>query len=692
MEGQQSGGAVQRRPRNGQSTATFRRLALVMVLVGTLLLGVASMASASSSFYWYGENSLTCWQTGSLGSGSSTCDSVGESYLPSHMHSGGIGVDVELVNSGTSGDYCNYYNIGEGLDTTNELEQAGLTGFNPPKPFGGYQEGNHYNPADVCQAYSDTWGQGVRGNSANNKCGSPYAPCGMQHFVSLGGQGTNDRPWSSVFGSPALVISAEDNPYKVEAPNSWGYICPLLKAPSGGILEYCLEAWHVGSGSFPAYKHADEAGPCNFGGGQTFTEFAPGTKFAELVSGSSETFEYKNNGASRTFTARITPANLEAAISAVEGHGCGALSHNASEYALVGIEQGTEGGGLTTLGEATAHLETWTTYTPLPPEATTTKASEEEQTQAKLNGTVNPKGTDTHYYFQYGKTTAYGSSTSSTDAGSGLGGVAVAATITGLEAGTSYHFRVVATSAGGTVYGSDQEFKTEVTATPSVLVHSNGEGEVLYRGANAQLYYWLWNNEKWGLYWMSGAPAMAGNPTSVLTSQGYQEIFYRDTNGRLDYWWWNGEKWTLEWLGEAGAMAGEPVALVHSNGEQEIFYRGTNGQLYYWLWNGTKWALYWMSGAPAMAGNPATVLTSQGYQEIFYRDTNGRLDYWWWNGEKWTLEWLGEAGAMGGEPVTFLHSNGEQEVYYGSPTGVLNFRMWNNVEWSLQWLGSAGAL
>jgi hypothetical protein len=699
MEAQQSS-MVQPGSRDSQSIVTVRCLVLVAMLVGTVLLGVTSVASASSSIDWYGGNDTTCWQTGQLGSTSESCDSVGAYFLPTgpHIAEGALGVNVQMT---TSGDYCHYYNLGDQVGNNYEKQEGIWTGFtvpgSSPTEYGYWQEGDTHE--NVCQADGTTWGMELRGGG-NSNCTGSHAPCGMQHYVALAAQ--SDRPWASSLGSPSLVVSTRDDPftYASVSQGAWGYICPLLEdSTTGNVIEYCLEEWRIGSGFPSTNTNFDVASACASAGShyanQVITDFASGTKFAEKRPGSEETFVFGSSRGMKTFIASISVGEMESAISAVNSH-CSAdnpkSSSSPANYVLIGVEQGMEGGGLSELGSSTENMELWTEYTPLPPEASTTKASEEEQTQAKLNGTVNPKGTDTHYYFQYGKTTAYGASTASTDAGSGMSGVAVAATITGLEAGTAYHFRVVATSAGGTVYGSDQEFRTEVTATPSLLVHSNGEGEVLYRGANAQLYYWLWNNEKWALYWMSGAPAMAGNPTSVLTSQGYQEIFYRDTNGRLDYWWWNGEKWTVEWLGEAGAMGGDPVALVHSNGEQEIFYRGTNGQLYFWLWNGTKWALYWMSGAPAMAGNPATVLTSQGYQEIFYRDTNGRLDYWWWNGEKWTLEWLGEAGAMGGEPVTFLHSNGEQEVYYGSPTGVLNFRMWNNVEWSLQWLGSAGAL
>lgn len=82
--------------------------------------------------------------------------------------------------------------------------------------------------------------------------------------------------------------------------------------------------------------------------------------------------------------------------------------------------------------------------------------------QATLNGTVNPEGLPTSYRFEYGTTTSYGSSApaSPAPAGSGTSDVAVAEGLTGLEPGTTYHYRLVATNAEGTGYGEDRTFTT----------------------------------------------------------------------------------------------------------------------------------------------------------------------------------------------------------------------------------------
>ena len=94
-----------------------------------------------------------------------------------------------------------------------------------------------------------------------------------------------------------------------------------------------------------------------------------------------------------------------------------------------------------------------------PIEVVTQPASNVHSTEATLNGTVNPNGATTSYYFEYGPTTAYGTKTSEVGAGSGWTDVNASTTITGLTPG-SYHFRVVASNQFGTTNGKDMTFET----------------------------------------------------------------------------------------------------------------------------------------------------------------------------------------------------------------------------------------
>src|SRR6266852_3133675 len=73
------------------------------------------------------------------------------------------------------------------------------------------------------------------------------------------------------------------------------------------------------------------------------------------------------------------------------------------------------------------------------PQVVTGAASSVTTTSATLNGTVNPSSRATSWHFEYGTSTSYGTSTAAKDAGSGTSPVAVAAPITGLTSGRTYH-------------------------------------------------------------------------------------------------------------------------------------------------------------------------------------------------------------------------------------------------------------
>ncbi len=91
-----------------------------------------------------------------------------------------------------------------------------------------------------------------------------------------------------------------------------------------------------------------------------------------------------------------------------------------------------------------------------------TEEAKVEGVQATLGGTVNPNGQEvTKCEFEYGETTAYGSKAPcSSLPGKGETAKPVAALLAGLKTNTTYHFRLVATSAKGTGEGSDKTFKT----------------------------------------------------------------------------------------------------------------------------------------------------------------------------------------------------------------------------------------
>jgi hypothetical protein len=105
---------------------------------------------------------------------------------------------------------------------------------------------------------------------------------------------------------------------------------------------------------------------------------------------------------------------------------------------------------------------------------------------AVLTGTIDPNGSDTSYYFQYGPTRAYGLQSAIADAGSGIRGVDVSVPISGLQPITQYHYRLVAVNAAGAQVGADHTFlTTKVPLSLQILVAPNPVlfgGTVLVQG------------------------------------------------------------------------------------------------------------------------------------------------------------------------------------------------------------------
>jgi hypothetical protein len=96
------------------------------------------------------------------------------------------------------------------------------------------------------------------------------------------------------------------------------------------------------------------------------------------------------------------------------------------------------------------------------PTAVTGPVSAVGATSATVTGTVDPGGVATSWYVEYGTSTSYGSKTAAKSAGSGTATAAVSASLSGLNQGTTYHYRVVAVSSAGTSHGSDGLFTTLV--------------------------------------------------------------------------------------------------------------------------------------------------------------------------------------------------------------------------------------
>jgi CSLREA domain-containing protein len=104
------------------------------------------------------------------------------------------------------------------------------------------------------------------------------------------------------------------------------------------------------------------------------------------------------------------------------------------------------------------------------PLVSTEAASSVAFSTATLNGAVNPSYHQARAWFEYGRTTAYGSQTPLRFL-AGNSGVPVTEPLTGLRQGVEYHFRLVAMTYDGlTISGADQTFTTSDRTKPVLTV------------------------------------------------------------------------------------------------------------------------------------------------------------------------------------------------------------------------------
>jgi uncharacterized repeat protein (TIGR03803 family) len=177
-----------------------------------------------------------------------------------------------------------------------------------------------------------------------------------------------------------------------------------------------------------------------------------------------------------------TPTVLASFNGTDGGSPLGSLTLSADGSTLYGM---TFQGGLYNDGVVFAQSVPATPAPPPAPTATTQPATLIESTGATLSASVDPEGSATTVSFVYGTTSTLSSGTTTTPGqpiGDGSAAVSVTAALTGLTAGTTYYYEVVATSAGGTTDGSISSFTTPTPAPTSPVVI--GEQPVFHRQSN----------------------------------------------------------------------------------------------------------------------------------------------------------------------------------------------------------------
>ena len=306
----------------------------------------------------------------------------------------------------------------------------------------------------------------------------------------------------------------------------------------------------------------------------------------------------------------------------------------------------------------------------LPPEATTSAASEIQSTQAKLNGTVNPNGPDTHYDFEYGPTAAYGSSTPEVDAGSGMSAIPVGITATNLRQSTFYHYRLVAKSNGGTRYGADHTFSTVDQPAADVIAQSGSTS--LYYDSTGSLEDSWFNGTEWHESGIPDSASITGNPFVIQNSA--TSIYYA-SNGSLEDSWFDGKEWHESGMPDSLSITGDPF-VIQTESATSIYYNSQNMLEDSWF-DGKEWHESGIPDSLSITGDPFVVQSESG-ASIYY-NSNGVLEDSWFDGKEWHESAVPSSHAISSDPFVIQTKSGSS-IYYNS-NGSLEDSWFDGKEW-----------
>lgn len=326
-------------------------------------------------------------------------------------------------------------------------------------------------------------------------------------------------------------------------------------------------------------------------------------------------------------------------------------------------------------GEAEAETTFSTTGKPT---GETTEATSISETEATLNGTVDPRGLETKYYFEYGTTESYGSKTAEVSAGSGTAAVKESKVISGLAPGTFYHFRIVAMNSKGTVDGVDRTLATKSSGS----WHLSSEPE-----QPAELHD-------------SFLESVSCSSATACTAVGNYTAWPETTVQLPLAERWNGTKWTLQAAAHTGYKTTylNGVACPSATECLAVGFDGTSSR-YYALgerWNGSEWSivatpepsgatyayLWNVSCASATYCVALGTYTTSSISEMPFAET--------WNGTKWTEQTLPvpsgakKAKLFGVSCVSSSACMAVGSYETSSGTGEAFSDRWNGVEWTVQ--------
>ncbi len=407
------------------------------------------------------------------------------------------------------------------------------------------------------------------------------------------------------------------------------------------------------------------------------------------------------NGTANSNGTSLSNCHFEYGTSTSYGSSAPCSGPESGESATVSLTPGTTYHFriVATNASGTAYGSDETLATPGPVEAVTGAATGLLETRATLNGTVNPRGYAAKYYYQYGGTTAYGLSTPEGSAGEGGTAVQVPATLTGLEPGMLYHYRLIGTSGGITSYGPDETFITlnaQSSSRWASLAPSSSDDQWAYFVSDeGRACYWQlvgsWVDNCLG----TGNYVAKGSGLSALRDPASGDLwaYFVSTEGRACYWQLV-ESWAANCLGTGDYVAPNTTlsgVRDPTSGDQWAYFVSTEGRACYWQLVGS-WADNCLGTGDYVAKNTGVNTVrdpTSGDQWAYFVSTEGRACYWQLV-ESWAANCLGTGNyVVPNSELSVVRdgASGDQWVYFVSTEGRACY--WQLVgSWTANCLGS----
>ena len=461
---------------------------------------VATACGSSHSLALFSDGTVAAWggnSYGQLGNNSTSASPIPVAVNPGGVLAGKIVTAIAageqhslaLCSDGTLAAWGSnsYGELGDNSTTTRTMPVlVDLSGVLQGKAVVAVAAGSYYSLALCADGTIAAWGRNDQGQLGNGITGTSLKPVLINTTGVLAGKRVQTMAAGGLHNlalcTDGTVVSWGGNSYGQLGANSSATFerAPVLVNTAGVLAGKTVAAIATGSshclalctdGTLCAWGYNDSG---RLGDGTTTNRSSP------IAVDNTWELADKTITTITAGTSHSMALCSDGTLTAWGYNGSGQLGNNTTTKSSVPVVANTAAiktGEYPTMiqsGPLSTHVISLLAAPPLPV-ATTLAVTAVNDTSATLNGRVIANGLDSGIAFEYGLTTAYGSTVSGTPASlTGMSSADATAPLTGLLAGTTYHYRVLATSATGTALGDDLTFTTTTRATLSDLALAGG--------------------------------------------------------------------------------------------------------------------------------------------------------------------------------------------------------------------------